>query len=319
MRLTRLVVRMLLAGMTVLGAGVVSGQAYPTKPIRIITAEPGGGYDFTARVVAQALSGSLGQQVIVDNRGGGVILAELVAKAPPDGYTLLVSGNNLWVTPFLQTVPYDPVRDFSPISLMNSSPNLLVVHPSLPVKSVKDLIALAKTRPGELDYSTGNLGSASHLAADLFKNMAGVNMMRIPYKAAGSAINALIGGQVQLMFATAGSVAPHVKSGRLAALAVTSAGPSKLFPGLPTVAASVPGYKYMGMVGMFAPAKTPAAIIDRLNQETARVLNRADVKERFFNVGVEVVGGSPEHFAATIRSDMAGMGKVIKDAGLRAD
>ncbi len=315
----RFVAWMFSVGMIVLGIGAVCAQSYPAKPVRLVTAEPGGGNDFAARLIAPGLSSSLGQQVIVDNRPSGVIPGQIVSKAPPDGHTLLVSTGVVWLLPFMQSVPFDPVRDFSPITLAVSTPNILVVHPSLPVKTVKELIALGKARPGELDYASGALGSSSHLAAELFKAMAGVNMVRIPYRGAGPALLALISGQVQLMFATAGSAAAHVGSGRLRALAVTSAQPSALLPGLPPIAASgVPGYEAITLFGIFAPAGTPPTIINRLNQEIVRVLNSPEVREKFFKAGVEVVGSSPERFAAAIKSDMTRMGKVIKDAGIRA-
>ena len=307
-------------GMVVLGAGLACGQNYPNKPIRIVTSEPGGGSDFTARVLAQGLTVSLGQQVIVDNRAGTITAAQIMTKAAADGYTLLSYNNSLWTLPLLQKMSYDPVRDFSPIILATRSPNILVVHPSVPVNSVRELIAFAKASPGKLNYASGTVGSSNHLAAELFKALAGVNIARIAYKGSGFAVSDLIGGQVQLMFATAGSVAQHVKSGRLRTLAVTSAQPSALAPGLPTLAASgVPGYESVTMYGMYAPANSPAMLINRLNQEADRFLDMPDTKERFFNAGVETVGGSPQDFAAAIKSDMARLGKVIKDAGIRAE
>ncbi len=313
----RFVAWMFPLGMMVLGAGMVFGQNYPNKPIRIVASAAGGSGDFAARLIAQGLTGALGQQVVVDNRGG-IIPGEIVSKAPPDGYTLLIDAASFWIGPLLQETPYDPVKDFAPVTLTDSAPNVLVVNPSLPVKSVKELIALAKARPGELNYGSSSTGSTPHLAAELFNNMAGVKIVRVPFKGSGPAVISLLGGQVQLMFATAGSVAPHVKSGRLRALAVASPQPSALAPGLPTIAASgVPGYEAVAFEGMFAPAKTPVAIIDRLNQEIVRVLNRAEVKERFFNAGVETVGSTPEEFAAAIKSNVAKWGKLIKDAGIR--
>jgi tripartite-type tricarboxylate transporter receptor subunit TctC len=313
----RFVAWMFPLGMMVLGAGMVFGQNYPNKPIRIVASAAGGSGDFAARLIAQGLSGALSQQVVVDNRGG-VIPGEIVSKAPPDGYTLLIDAASFWIGPLLQETPYDPVKDFAPVTLTDSAPNVLVVNPSLPVKSVKELIALAKARPGELNYGSSSTGSTPHLAAELFNMMAGVKIVRVPFKGSGPAVISLLGGQVQLMFATAGSVAPHVKSGRLRALAVASLQPSALAPGLPTIAASgVPGYEAVAFEGMFAPAKTPVAIIDRLNQEIVRVLNRAEVKERFFNAGVETVGSTPEEFAAAIKSNVAKWGKLIKDAGIR--
>jgi tripartite-type tricarboxylate transporter receptor subunit TctC len=300
-----------------LGAGSVLGQNYPNKPVRIVTSVPGSGNDLVARVVAQGLTSSLGQQVIVDNRG--VVAMEIVAKAPRDGYTLLAFGSPLWILPLLRTdAAWDPVKDFLPVILATSSPNILVVHPSVPVTSVKDLIALAKAKPGQLNYASAGPGSIAHIAAELFKSMAQVDFVHVPYKGTGSAFNDLIGGQVQLMFSTAAAVTGHVKSGRLKALAVTSIKPSALAPGLPTVAASgLPGYEAASMVGVLAPAGTPRAIITRLNQEIGQVLDKPDVKERLFATGAETVGGPPEQFAATMKSEMARLGKLIKDAGIR--
>lgn len=319
MLVPRLVAWMLSVGMMVPGAGVVCGQDYPSKPVRIVAPGGGGSSDLTARLIAQGLPAGLGQQVIVENRPSR-IAAEFVSRAAPDGYTLLAAGATVWIGPLLEKTPYDPVRDFSPITWTMRMPNILVVHPSLPAKSVKELISLAKARPGELNYASGSTGSSTHLPAELFKAMAGINIVRVNYKGAGSAISALIAGEMQLMFGTAPSVAPHVKSGRLRALAATSAQPTELAPGLPTVAASgVPGYEAASIIGIFAPAGTSATIIHRLNQEIVRLLNRADVKERFLRAGGEVVGSSPEEFAVTVKSDIAKWGKVIKDAGIRAD
>ena len=298
----------------------MSGQEYPNRPIRLVTAGLGTGGDFAARLIAQGISGPLGQQVIVENRASGNITGEIVAKAPPDGYTLLLFGGGLWLAPFLDDkTPYDPVRDFSPIALATSAPNLMVVHPSLPVKSVKELIALAKAKPGVLNYGSGGTAASSHLAAELFKALAGVDILRINYKSAGAALNDLIAGQVQLAFGTAGSLVPHAKSGRLRILGVTSAQPSALLPGLPTVAASVPGYEAGTISAIFAPAKTSDSIINRLNQEIVRGINRPEIKEKFTNAGVEVIGGSPDQLAAYVKADMSKMGKVIKDAGIKVD
>ena len=316
----RFVVWMSLAGVMVIGAGVVSGQDYPNKPIRIIASAPGGGTDFTSRQIAQGISGILGQPIIVDNRSTGILAAEAVAKAPPDGYTLNVSGSTLWILPLLHKMPYDVTRDFSPISLLVKEIYVVAVHPSLPVKTVKELIALAKAKPGILNYSSGSIGGSGHLAVELFASMAGIKMVHIPYKGTALAVSALISGEVQLLLNDAGTMMPHVKPGKLRALAVASAEPSALTPGLPTVAASgVPGYEWAGVSVILAPAKTPGAIINRLNQEIVRVFNTADVKERFFNAGQEVVGSSPEELAAVIKSDMAKLGKLIKDAGIKAN
>lgn len=306
-----------------LAAGMASAQSFPTKPLRVVTAEPGGGNDFSARLISQALTGTLHQQVIVENRGGasGAIAAQTVAKAPADGYTLLLYSNSLWIVPLMrQNAAFDPLRDFAPITLAASSPNILVVHPSLPVKSVKDLIALAKAHPGAMNYGAGSTGSTPHLAAELFKSMAGINVVRISYRGNEGAYNDLISGQVQLMFATTGGATPHVKSGRLRALAVTSAQPSQLLPGLPTVAAAgLPGYQSASTYGMFAPLKTPPAIVSQLNEEIVKVLNRADVKEKFFNTGVETIGSTPDELAARIKGETESLGKVIREAGIKAD
>jgi tripartite-type tricarboxylate transporter receptor subunit TctC len=304
-----------------LSVPVASGQAYPAKPLRIVTAEPGGGNDFAARTIGQYIAAQLGQPWVVDNRGGagGAIAAEIAARAPADGYTLLVYASNIWLIPLLRkNVPYDAIRDFAPITWAARSPNTVVVHPSLPVKSVQDLIGLARAKPGQLNYGSGGTGSSTHLAVELFKSMAKVDILRIPYKGNAPALNDLIAGQVQLMFATAGAVSPHIRSGRLRAIAVTSAEPSILAPGLPTVASSgLPGYESISIYGVFAPARTPQAIISQLNQAIVAVLNMPEVRERFFNSGVETVGSTPEQFAATIRADIARMSKVIRDAGIQ--
>ena len=310
---------MIPVGTLVLSAGVVSGQDYPSKPIRMVSPGPGGGADFVTRFIAQGISGSLGQQVVVDNRPAGVIPPQIVSKAQPDGYTLLVNGNSFWIAPLMQpNTPYDPVRDFAPITSAVGSPNILVVNSSVAANSVRELIALAKARPGTLNYASASAGGSVHLSAELFKHMAGVNIVRISYKTSGSSVNALVGGEVQLMFANAPSVVPHVKSGRLRALAVTTLQPSTLFPELPTVAGSgLPGFEVASVYAIFAPAKTPTAVINRLNQEIVRFLGRADVKEKFLAAGVEPVGSTAEELAAAMKSEMVRMGKVIRDAGIR--
>ena len=320
MSLTRYVAGIFsICGMAAVAAGA-DGQEYPNKPIRFVTSEVGGGTDFAARVIAQALSGVIGQQVVVENRPGSVIPAHVVAKALPDGYTLLLNGSSLLFLPFMMDkLPYDTVKDFAPVTLAHKSPNVLVLHPSVAVTSVKELIELAKAKRGELNYASSGSGSSVHLAAELFKSMAGVNIVRIVYRGSGPALIDLMAGQVSLMFATPGSAAPHVRSGKVKALAVTSAQPSALFPGLPTVASGLPGYESVSTNGVLAPAGTPAAIINRLNQEIVRVLQRPDVKEKFFNAGSEVIGSSPQQFAATIKSEMAKWGKVIKDANIGAE
>ncbi len=321
MLLPRIVVWMVSAGTIVLGAGGVSSQDYPSKPIRLVSPGPGGGADFVARSIAQGISGPLGQQVVVDNRPAGVIPGQVVSKAPPDGYTIMLNGNSFWIAPLMRDgIPYDPVKDFSPITLAVGSPNILVVHPSVPARSVRELIALARARPGALNYGSASAGGSVHLAAELFKHMARADIVRISFKSSGASVISLVSGEVHLMFANAPPVVPHVQSGRLRALAVTTLHPSVLFPGLPTVAgAGLPGFEVASVYALFAPARTPAAIVNRLNQEAVRFLARTDVKERFLATGVETIGGSPDDLAAAMKSEMARMGKVIKDAGIRED
>jgi tripartite-type tricarboxylate transporter receptor subunit TctC len=281
-----------------------------------VTTGVGSTTDFMSRLIAQGLTGTLGQQVIVDNRADN-IAQEIVAKAPPDGYTLLVTGTGFWVEPLLHKTNYDPVKDFSPVILATRAPNVLVVHPSLPAKSVTELIALAAAKPGQLNFASAGTGGSAHLAGELFKAATGINMVHVPYKSAGPAVAAVIGGEVQLMFATTGSVAPFMKTDKLRVLGVTTAQATNLVPGVPTVSASVPGYEAVSMVSVFAPQKTPALLISRLNQEIAQVLNRAETKERLFAAGVEVVASSSQELDAKLKSEIARLSKVIKEAGIR--
>jgi tripartite-type tricarboxylate transporter receptor subunit TctC len=313
--------RLLLAA-ALLTAGIASAQSYPVKPIRVVTAEPGGGNDLVARTIGQAVAPRLGQPWVVDNRGGagGLIAFEIVARAPAEGYTLLVYAGNLWTIPLLRKNVRYEVKDFAPITWVARSPSTIVVHPSVPVNSVQELIALAKAKPGQLSYGAGGVGASTHLAAELFKSMAKVDILFVPYKGNGPAMNDLISGQVQMMFGTAGTVAPHIKSGRVRAIAVTSAEPSILAPGLPTVAASgLPGYESISIYGVYAPAGTPQAIIRQLNLAIVAVLNTPELRERFLNVGMETVGSTPEQLAAAMRTDEARLRKVINEAGIRGD
>lgn len=283
------------SALTGLANGAMHAQDYPHNPVRIVASGTGGGGDFASRVIAQGLTSNLGQQVVVENRGGGIGAAEVVARAQPDGYTLMFYGSTIWVSPFMRSnLPYDPVRDFAPVTLAIRSPNVLAVNPSVAAKSVKQLIALVKSKPGELNYAARASGSTPHLAAELFKSMAGVEVVRIPYKSNGAAYTDLLSGQVQLMFATTGGATPHIQSGKLRALAVTGAQPSPLVPGLPTVsAAGLPGYESVSMSGVFVPAKTPRLLVNRISSEIIKVLNSADVKERLFGSGVEVAAILP--------------------------
>ncbi len=321
MRLSMFAAALVSAGLIVTSAGPAHGQAFPNKPLRLVTVGAGGGSDLMARIITRDLAPALGQPVVIENRAGGVIAIETVAKAAPDGYTILFYSSSVWVLPLLQAMPYDPVKDFSPITAAASSPTVLVVHPSVAAKSVPELIALAKAKPGELNYATGASGTATHLPGELFKAMAGVNIVRVPYKGTAPALNDVIGGHVQVMFCTPEAVSSHIRSGRVRALAVTSAQPSALFPGLPTVAAAggLPGYESTVSYHFFAPARTPANIIKQLNQEIARVLAKPDVKERFQSGGVEAAGSSPAYVTAIMKSEIARWSKVIKAANIRAD
>jgi len=296
-------------------------QNYPSRPIRVLTGGAGGSNDIVARLIAQGLTQSMGQQVIVDNRPSGTIPAEIVAKARADGYTMLVTGSSFWILPLLRAgIPYDPVADFSPITLPAGTPNVLAVTPSLPVRTVQDLIARARERPRELNYGTTGLGASAHLGGELFKSMAKIDIVRVNYKSVGAALTDLMAGQVHMTFGTAASVMPHARSGKLRALAVTTAQPSALYPELPTVAASgLPGYEMGQMFGVFAPAETPAILVAKLNREIVQLLAKPESKERLFNLGLEAVGSTPAQLAATVKSDMAKWGKVIRDAGIRVE
>ncbi len=299
-----------------IGTSFAQTPAYPSKLIRIVTAATGSANDWGSRVLAQELTASMGQQVIVENRGG--LSMEFVAKSPPDGHTILGYGSAAWLTQFLRDgVTWDAARDYAPVTLAMSSPNILVVHPSLPVKSTRELIALAKARPGQLNYAAGTIGAAPHLASELFNAMAGTNIVRIAYKGTGPSVIALIGGEVHLMFAGLGSIGPHIKTGKVRALAVTSLKPSPLVPELPTISSLLPGYESTSMLAIFVPAKTPPAIVARLQQEIARAVHKPEVREVLVNGGVEPNGTTTEDFAAFVKSDTVRMGKVIREAGIR--
>ena len=300
-------------------------QNYPVKPIRFIAPNlPGGPTDILARLIGQKLAESLGQPVVIENRAGagGNIGTEVAAKAPADGYTL-VTGNNATFganVSLYKRLGFDPVKDFAPVVLVASQPNVLVVHPSLPVTSVKQLIALAKARPGQLNYSGSGMGAAAHLAAELFKSMTGTELVHISYKSAAPALTDLIAGQTQLMFASSLSVMPYVKANRVRALAVTTAKRARILPELPTIAeAGVPGFEATTWHGVLVPAGTPTAIIDRLNAEINRMLQLPDVRERLTALGAEIIGGTPMEFADHIQREIPKWAKVIKDAGVRLE
>jgi tripartite-type tricarboxylate transporter receptor subunit TctC len=299
-------------------------QDYPSRPVRLVVPFAAGGpNDIIARLVGGRLSDALGQPIVVENRpgAGGNIGTDFVAKAPPDGYTLLSAGpGSLIINPLLGAVPYDTARDFAPVSLMASAPNVLVVHPSLPAKSVTELIELARARPRQLNYASGGPGSTPHLSGALFAVMAGIDIVHIPYKGTGPASADLLGGQVQMAFFGIPPLLPHIKSGKLRALAVTGKRRSPELPEVPTVdEAGLRGYEVSPWYGLLVPAATPRAIVARLNAEVAKIVRGAEMKDRLASQGAEPVGGTPEDYAAVIRADTATWARVIKEAGLRGE
>jgi len=298
----------------------VLAQTYPTKPIRLVVPfSPGGGTDLVARTIAQRVTESIGQTVIVDNRAGagGMIGADMVAKAPPDGYTLLMgTPGPLTINPNLESkMPYDTLRDFAPISLATISPFVLVVHPSVPAKTVKELIAIAKARPGQLNYGTAGIGSVAHLSAEQFKSLAHVNIVHIPYKGSSLALTDLLAGQTQIQFENLPVVQPHFRSGKLRALAVGTEQRSVLAPQLPTMSeAGVPGYEASTGFGVLAPARTPKDIVTRLNADVVKVLKSPDVKERLLTQGLEAVGSSSEQYSTYLRAELQKVARIVKTA-----
>ena len=317
-------VKSVFAVLALCGCSSAFAQSYPTKPIRMIVAyPPGGGTDIVGRMMAQKMSENFAQTVVIDNRGGaaGSIGSEIVAKSAPDGYTILmgnVAPNAINVSLYAK-LGYDPVRDFEPVSLVASTPNILVVHPTLAVKTVSDLIALAKAKPGTLNYPSAGLGSSSHLAGELLDSIAGVKMVHIPYKGGGPALTDLLGGQMQLMFATMPAAMPHVRSGKLRAVAVTSAKRSQAMPELPTIGETLKGYEASTWYGVLAPARTPRPIVTKLHGEIVKILGVAETRDKLLLQGFEPVGGTPAEFGAYIKSEIEKWGKVVKAAGIRAE
>ena len=302
------------------GIGIVSGQgnltntapAYPHKPIRIVTGAPAGGADLTSRLIGQSIAGPLGQPVIIDNRAG-TISGDIVARSTADGYTLLVAGSSFWVEPLFRKTPVDPMRGLVPLSLLVNSPNILVVPLSLPVKSVKDLVDMARAKPGVLNYASGTVGGSPQVAGELFKLMAGVNIVGIPYKGTGAAITDLIGGQIQLMFAAASSVSSHIKADRLRPLAIASAQPSPLFPGLPPVAATVPGYEFTTWTGLLVPRGTPPDIVEKLNAEIKKILVDPAVTRSLAAQDMNPLYSTSEQFTQFLKSDYSKYGRLTKE------
>ena len=316
--------RVMIAAMLAGASAFASAQAYPTKPIRLIVPYPaGGGSDLLARPLAQSLTETFGQQVIVENRGGagGNLGMELVAESPPDGYTLVLGLTAQYaVNPSLYPkLPYDPVKDFAPVALLVRNPYVLSVHPSMPVRSAKELIALAKTRAGQLAYSSAGNGSGAHLCGEMMKTMAGIKVVHVPYKGAAPAMTDLISGQVQYSFLAWRSSRPHIMSGRLRALAVSTANRAASLPDLPAMSETLPGYDLPVWYGVAAPAGTPKEIIARLNAEILRTLATPDSRKRMEMDAAEPIGGTPEQFGDYIRSEIVKYAKIVKESGAKID
>jgi tripartite-type tricarboxylate transporter receptor subunit TctC len=315
-------VSLLLLG--VVFACAAHAQTYPAKPIRFVSPyPPGGANDILARIISQKLSESLGQQIVIENRGGatGNIGAEYVAKAAPDGYTILMGqASNLTINVSLMKMPYDPVKDLAPVTLVATTPNLLVVHPSLPVRTVKDLVVLAKSKPGSINYASSGSGSAGHLAGELFKRVAHIEMVHIPYKGAAPALTDVVAGQAQLYFTSPISAQPFVKGGRLRMVAVTSLHRSPSMPDIPTVAESgFPDFDVVSWWGVLTPVAVSKEIITKLHSEIVRVLALPETKSKFADQGADVASNTPEQFAAYIKSEIAKWGKLIKELGVKSE
>ena len=306
-------------------AGVAAAaERYPQRPVRLIVAfAPGGSADVVARVIGQKLSESIGQQVVIDNRpgAGGNLSAEIAARAAPDGYTLYMSSASLVVNVSLyRKVAYDPVRDFAPVTLLASAQNVLVAHPSVPARSVKELIALARKTPGRINYASTGSGTSGHLAMELFRSMAGIDMTHVPYKAVGQAQVDLLAGQVSLWFPTIPGALPHIKAGKMIALAVSGAKRSPALPDVPTVAeAALPGFEASTWYPILAPAKTPAAIVEHLDRQLVAIVTAPQVREQLLQAGVEPIGSSQQALADHIRVELAKWAKVVQVSGVRLD
>jgi len=305
-------------------AAAALAQAYPSRPIRfVVPFPPGGGNDVVGRIVAQKLNEAFGVPVVVDNRGGagGTIGTDVTSKAPPDGYTMLVNNISVAVNATLYPkLPYDTLKDLAPVSLLGRQPNVLVAHPAVPVNSVKDVISLARAKPRQVIYASGGVGTAGHLATELFMLMTKTEMTHVPYKGLGPALLDVMGGRVQLLVSTMASALPQLKSGKLKPLAVTTAKRSTFFPELQTMAeAGVPGYEFSTWYGLLLPGATPKAVVDRLNSATVKILNSASLKDQFAGQGLEASPSSPGEFGAYLRSEVTKWAKVIKTANVQPD
>jgi tripartite-type tricarboxylate transporter receptor subunit TctC len=305
----------------VLCSHLAMGQSYPTRPIRLTTVEAGGALDIVVRTIAQGISGPLGQSIVVENRATAYRPEDRFVKSEPNGYSLLYYANTLWLAPYFRAdLPYDPLKDFAPVTLTVKGPNLVAVTASLPVTSVAELVALAKSRPGVLNVAVTGAGTSPSLAAILFQSVTGTKMTDVKYKGTGPAFPDVLAGRVEVIFPTIGSSLSFVKSGKLKALAVTSLQRSPLLPDLPSVASlGYPTYESVAIHALVAPARTPPAIINRLNREIVKFLSQPDTREKINNLGFDIIASSPEQLGATIKSEMQRMGKVIRDAGIRPE
>ena len=316
---------LLVAGALLAGSLPASAQPYPNRPLRIVVPfPPGGGTDIGTRIVAQKLQEAWGQAVIVENKPGaaGIVGTELTAKSAPDGYTFMMGniGTHAINVSLYKKLAYDPVKDFAPVSMVADLPLLLLVHPSVPANSVKELIALAKSQPGKLNFSSSGAGGSMHVAAELFKSMTGVDMVHIPYKGGAPAVADLLSGQVALSFSTVLETIQHVKAGKVRALAVTNDHRSIALPDLPTIAeAGLPGYQSISWLALFAPAGTPKEIVNKVSAESVRILKLPDVKERLLAQGAEPIGSTPEQLATILSADIAKYAKVIRESGYKPE
>jgi tripartite-type tricarboxylate transporter receptor subunit TctC len=321
----RAILRFTLATLLASAATAALAQSFPEKPIRFVVGfTPGGPSDILARALGQKLAERWSQQVVIENRpgAGGNVAAEAVARSGPDGYTWLLGNNSIRATnqTLYRSLPYDPIKDFAPVSLVAVQPNILVVNPQVPANSVAELIALAKKNPGKLNYASSGAGAAAHLTGELFKTMAGVDLVHVPYKGAQPALTDVIAGQVQVMFATSASVIPFIKAGKLRGLAVTSARRSPSVPDLPTVSeAGVAGFEAITWHGVVVPAATPAPLVERLNRDIVSVLGQPDLRERLAALGAEVLAGTPREFADYIAAEIPKWSKVVRDSGARIE
>ncbi len=312
----------LAACLVIAGTGFAMAQEYPARPVRVIIPfPPGGSNDVVGRLIATKLGERLGKQVVVDNRSGagGVIGTEVAAKSPPDGYTLLVISMAHAVNPWLYKLGYDPIKDFAPVGLLAKGANVLVVHPSLPVHTVAELIALAKKEPGDLQYASAGIGSFQHLSAELFKLMAGVDILHVPFKGGGPALVDVVGGHAKVMFSSMVQTVPHIHSGKLRALGTGGLERAAVLPDVPTIAETVPNYEAVNWWGIVAPVGTPQAIIDKLNTELEAVQKSPDVQKQFAAEGGEPVPMKPAVFGAFMVSEMDKWGKVVKQGGIKAE